>query len=123
MSSASEKAALALRPSYKDKVSVNKIKEIIKETLQSQLTGLTYQSEHTSNWTKQIADEIRDKLKALNKQRYKFMVQVVIGEQRGEGVRMGCRCFWDQDTDNYAEDTYRNDSLFCVAAAFGAYLY
>ena len=34
--------------------------------------------------------------------------QVVIGEQRGEGVRMGCRCFWDSDTDGYAEDTYRN---------------
>ena len=70
---------------------------------------------------------------------------------------MGCRCFWDPDTDAYAEDTYRNvrtphraaasrdpstcsrtvhpccvadrrtlcpqDSLFCVAAAFGSYLY
>ena len=68
---------------------------------------------------------------------------------------MGCRCFWDSDTDGYAEDTYRNvrtahlsqprpldcrappvaccvadrrtlcpqDSLFCVAAAFGSYLY
>jgi len=58
-----------------------------------------------------------------NQPRYKFVVQVVIGEQRGEGVRMGCRCFWDADTDNYAEDTYRNDTLFCVAAAFGAYLY
>ena len=21
---------------------------------------------------------------------------------------MGCRCFWDSDTDAYAEDTYRN---------------
>lgn len=21
---------------------------------------------------------------------------------------MGCRCFWDSDTDGYAEDTYRN---------------
>eukprot|EP00965_Chrysotila_dentata_P130591 4317224-Pleurochrysis_carterae.AAC.4 len=49
--------------------------------------------------------------------------QVVIGEQRGEGVRMGARCFWDTDTDSYAEETYRNDSLFCVAAAFGVYLY
>ena len=78
------------------------------------------------------------------------MVQVVIGEDRGACVRMGCRCFWDAETDNYAEDTYRNvrrrapradaalqpdrrmptparstaqDSLFCVAAAYGAYLY
>ena len=27
------------------------------------------------------------------------------------------------DTDNYAEESYRNDSLFCVAAVFGSYLY
>jgi hypothetical protein len=36
------------------------------------------------------------------------MVQVVIGEQRGEGVRMGCRCFWDADTDSYVSDTFVN---------------
>merc|ERR1711892_1411926 len=78
----------------------------------------------TATWTKEIADEIKSRLKSeLELPRYKFVVQVVIGEQRGEGVRMGCRCFWDPDTDAYAEDTYRNDSLFCVAAAFGSYLY
>ena len=94
----------------------------------------------------------RSKLKSeLELPRYKFVVQVVIGEDRGACVRMGCRCFWDAETDNYAEDTYRNvrrraprsatalqpdtaafrrppappsqDSLFCVAAAYGAYLY
>ena len=42
--------------------------------------------------------------------RYKFVVQVVIGEQRGEGVKMGCRCFWDSDTDNYAQDIFMNVS-------------
>lgn len=47
--------------------------------------------------------------------RYKFIVQVVIGEQRGEGVKMACRCFWDSDTDNCAQDIFMNDSLFCVA--------
>jgi len=72
------------------------------------------------------SDDIKLKLKTEMgslSSRYKFVVQVVIGEQRGEGIQMGCRCFWDQDTDGYAEDSYRNDSLFCVAAAFGIYLY
>jgi hypothetical protein len=27
------------------------------------------------------------------------MVQVVVGEQRGEGVRVGGRTMWDADTD------------------------
>ena len=67
--------------------------------------------------------QIRNKLKALDLPRYKFFVQVVIGEQRGEGVRMGCRTFWDADTDAYASETFVNDSLFCVATSYGVYLY
>jgi len=55
--------------------------------------------------------------------RYKLLVQVVIGQQKGEGVRMGTRCFWDAESDNYASDTYSNDSLFCVATAYGVYMY
>ena len=55
--------------------------------------------------------------------RYKIVVEVVIGEQRGEGVRMGSRCLWDSDTDNYASEVYMNDSLFCCTAVFGLYYY
>ena len=56
-----------------------------------------------------------------NWQRYKIIVQVVIGEQRGEGVNMAARCFWDAHADDHAMDTFKNESIFCVAAAFGAY--
>lgn len=71
--------------------------------------------------------------------RYKYLVQVVIGENRGAGIRcvlcslfcclfvcacrMGCRCLWDAQTDKVAEETFVNDSLFCAAVAFGVYLY
>ena len=37
--------------------------------------------------------------------------------------RMGCRCFWDEDTDNMAQATFQNDSIFATAVAFGVYLY
>ena len=59
----------------------------------------------------------------LELEKYKYVVQVVIGEQRGEGVKMGCRCFWDANTDNFATAEYSNSSIFCVACAFGVYLY
>ncbi|CAN0245988.1 unnamed protein product [Ectocarpus fasciculatus] len=58
--------------------------------------------------TKRICDEIKNGLKEMNLPRYKYVVQVVIGEQRGEGVRMGSRCFWDSETDNVASETYVN---------------
>ncbi|XP_048246840.1 dynein light chain Tctex-type protein 2B-like isoform X2 [Haliotis cracherodii] len=99
------------------------VKEMIHVVLSEHLTGKVYNSEETTELTKTISDEIKTKLKDLGYDRYKFIVQVVIGEQRGEGVKMACRCFWDSDTDNYAQDIFMNDSIFCVAAAFGVFYY
>ena len=99
------------------------MKEIIGSVLRDKLTGVVYHGDNTSLWCREISDEIKQKLKTLGLERYKFVVQVVIGEQKGEGVRMGCRCFWDPKTDNYAEEGFTNESIFAVAAAFGVYLY
>lgn len=85
--------------------------------------------------------------------RYKIMVQVVVGEQKGEGVRMGTRCLWDAATDTLASETFMTvggrereahgvglkrvdawtpkgrlsvtsqDALFAVATVYAVYLY
>ena len=76
-----------------------------------------------SKWTKELSETIKTKLKELDWDRYKYVIQVVIGEQRGEGIKIGTRCFWDAETDNFAKATFTNDSLFAVGVAFGVYLY
>lgn len=55
--------------------------------------------------------------------RYKIMVHVTVGENKGEGVRVGTRCLWDPVCDNMATHTVVNDTLFAVCTAYGAYLY
>mmetsp|Transcript_38558 Transcript_38558/g.88409 ORF Transcript_38558/g.88409 Transcript_38558/m.88409 type:complete len:116 (+) Transcript_38558:25-372(+) len=101
-----------IRPSLREKFRPNAVKPLITAVLNDRLADKTYNPELTAQWTREIADEIKNKLKLeLDLPRYKYVVQVLIGEQRGEGVRMGCRCFWDADTDNYAESTYRNVCL------------
>ncbi|KAH9127971.1 hypothetical protein AeMF1_001813 [Aphanomyces euteiches] len=122
-STAAESAFLSLRPSYKNKPTTTKMKQIIAAVLTEKLENITYQSDKASQVTKEIADAVKLQLKACEFPRCKYLVQVVIGEQRGEGVRMGCRCFWDSETDCYATETYTNESLFCVATAFSVYLY
>ena len=42
----------------------------------------------------------------LNHTRYKIIVQVLIGEQKGEGLRIATRCLWDPEADNYASHTF-----------------
>lgn len=99
------------------------MKECIRDILREQLSGVQYDPDEVGVLSRSLADCIKDKLKDVGFDRYKLVVQVVIGEQRGEGVKMAARCFWDADTDSYAQDIFMNDSLFCVAAAFGSYFY
>ncbi|TRZ00003.1 hypothetical protein DNTS_022346, partial [Danionella cerebrum] len=112
-----------IRPNYKDKFKPGVAKECMREILREQLHGVQYNPDEIPTLSRSLADTIKNKLKEVGFDRYKLVVQVVIGEQRGEGVKMAARCFWDADTDSYTQDVYMNDSLFCVAAAFGVYYY
>ncbi|XP_064808660.1 dynein light chain Tctex-type protein 2B-like isoform X1 [Oncorhynchus masou masou] len=112
-----------IRPNYHHKFKAAVVKECIHDILREQLSGVQYDPDEVGVLSRSLADCIKDKLKDVGFDRYKLVVQVVIGEQRGEGVKMAARCFWDADTDSYAQDIFMNDSLFCVAAAFGSYFY
>ncbi|KAK1805839.1 hypothetical protein P4O66_012888 [Electrophorus voltai] len=112
-----------IRPNYQHKFRVGVVEKCIREIQREQLSGVQYVSEEIPSLSLSLANSIKNRLKELGFNRYKLVVQVVIGEQRGEGMKMAARCFWDADTDSYAKDIYVNDSLFCVAAAFGIYYY
>lgn len=42
--------------------------------------------------------------------RYKFVVQVYLGQQKSQGVRVASRCLWDHDTDDYCSVSFSNVS-------------
>uniref|UniRef100_A0A6I8NW89 Phosphate cytidylyltransferase 1A, choline n=2 Tax=Ornithorhynchus anatinus TaxID=9258 RepID=A0A6I8NW89_ORNAN len=112
-----------LRPFFQHRFRPSIVKGCIHTILKEELATAQYVPEKIPRLTKALSETIKDKLKEMGFDRYKMVVQVVIGEQRGEGVNMAARCFWDADTDNYAYDVFMNDSLFCVAAAFGCFYY
>jgi hypothetical protein len=100
------------------------VKDMMDVIIKERLTGVQYEADTCSMLARDISDEIKFKLKTLGfEERYKFVVQVVIGEEKGEGVRMGCRCLWDPKTDNHAATQFHNETVFCAAAAFGIWLY
>jgi len=112
-----------IRPNYQHKFKKATVKECIHQVVQEYMSGKVYDAEAVGAWSQDISNQVKTRLKEMGYDRYKFVVQCVIGEQRGEGVKMGCRCFWDSDTDNYAQDVFLNSSLFCVTAAFGVFFY
>ncbi|NWI42581.1 TC1D2 protein, partial [Picathartes gymnocephalus] len=112
----------SLRPGLQHRFKSSKVKECIRAILKEKLANVQYIPEEMPELTKCLSETIKDRLKEEGFDRYKMVVQVVIGEQRGEGV-MAARCFWDADTDSCAHDVFMNDSLFCVVAAFGCFYY
>ncbi|XP_048202820.1 dynein light chain Tctex-type protein 2B [Perognathus longimembris pacificus] len=112
-----------LRPIFQQRFRPSVVKDCIHTVLKEELTYAEYSPEEMPQLTKRLSETVKDKLKDMGFDRYKMVVQVLIGEQRGEGVFMAARCFWDADTDNYIHDVFMNDSLFCVVAAFGCFYY
>jgi tctex1 domain-containing protein 2 len=110
-------------PAPGKKFRVAEARDVIQGTLKSKLSGATYDPDSCAALSKDIADEIKQALKGKEWPRYKYVVHVVIAEQKGEGVQLACRCFWDDASDGYATDIFENKHLFAVASVYGVYFY
>ncbi|CAI9592498.1 unnamed protein product, partial [Staurois parvus] len=63
------------------------VKDCIRSVLKEELKSKQYIPEEVPQLTRFLSETIKDKLKEMGFDRYKMVVQVVIGEQRGEGVK------------------------------------
>lgn len=61
-------------------------------------------------------------VKYLGYERYKLIVQVTLGQKKGQAMRLVSRSLWDTSTDNFATTYYENDSLYCVCQCYGLYI-
>lgn len=112
-----------IKPTLEEKFKENPVKEIIRTVMDSFLTGKVYEEANVKKWTIHIANEINEKVVELRMKRYKHIVQVIIGEMKGAGVKSGVRCVWDSDTDSYASEIFMSDSIFCVTTVFAIFMY
>ena len=100
------------------------VRELLRALLAERLAPTAAKDwKYSSEGTKPLADAIRARLKALHLPRYKFVVHVVVGENRGQGFKLASRCLWDAACDDLATESYTNDNIFAVATVFGVYLY
>mmetsp|Transcript_21614 Transcript_21614/g.38709 ORF Transcript_21614/g.38709 Transcript_21614/m.38709 type:complete len:129 (-) Transcript_21614:234-620(-) len=111
-----------MAPKDDEKFLPSKVAAVIKNVMDSYLVDKEYQAEDAKIWTLDLSNEIKATVKQdVNIPRYKIIVQVVIGEQASQGVRVASKCLWDTSADNYASYTFENTSLFAVGMVFGCY--
>ncbi|XP_069753673.1 dynein light chain Tctex-type protein 2B isoform X1 [Narcine bancroftii] len=76
-----------IRPAFQHRFKPAIVKGKIYTVLKEELTNKFYDPEEVPSLTRKIAEAIKTQVKECAFQRYKLVVQVVIGEQRGEGVK------------------------------------
>ena len=89
--------------------------------MQEYLDGKEFDPEDAKQWSMELSDMIKNKMKETTNERYKIAVQVQIGAMEGQGLFAASRCLWDEKTDNYASAQYYSNELFAVAMVFCCY--
>uniref|UniRef100_A0A1B6LJZ1 Tctex1 domain-containing protein 2 n=1 Tax=Graphocephala atropunctata TaxID=36148 RepID=A0A1B6LJZ1_9HEMI len=114
-----------VKPTLEDKFKPQAARELIYSVLQETLSDKTYPAEpnEVKELVKSLAIKIKQKCRDMDFAKYKIVVNVVMGEQRGAGVCSASRCFWDAESDTCASNTFLNDTIFCMAAIFAVYFY
>ncbi|XP_066254299.1 dynein light chain Tctex-type protein 2B-like [Euwallacea similis] len=112
-----------IKPDFQDIFKEVPVKDIIRNVQTSTLGGKNYDADNVKNWTIKMANEINEKVRDIAMKRYRHIVQVVIGERKGQGVKSGVRCIWDPETDSCCSEIFMNDTIFCVVTVFAVFLY
>ncbi|KAL0230523.1 hypothetical protein PCE1_004082 [Barthelona sp. PCE] len=99
------------------------VKNLLETELQNYLGDKSYHSEETLSWSKELADELKFKFKRMNVPRYKIAVQVHIGENRGQGMCLQTRSFWDANTDSTYSASFQNKTLWATATVYFVFVY
>jgi hypothetical protein len=111
-----------LEPKETDRFYPSKVRDCVEQVVIAHLKDKEYDHAPAKIWAEKIAEEIKSLVKnTLSIPSYKVVVQTVIGQISGQGVRVASKCLWDDENDNYASFTYTNNSLFCTGIVFGIY--
>lgn len=101
---------------------INEVKQMINPIIQRVIDRQNeYDCDKCTQLSKDLSQIIKDAMKSLNYDQYKYVVQVVLGHCQDENVMMTCRCLWDIETDNYASYVYSNTKIFCAVTVFGLF--
>lgn len=97
----------------------HKVQRVVHALLAERLSGLAYDPVRGSQLAKQLADDVRERVKQLGFERHKLVVQVTVGEKKGQAVNMVSRGLWDAHTDGHAHQgtTARHALRFSTCAS------
>ncbi|KAL0215465.1 hypothetical protein P9112_007649 [Eukaryota sp. TZLM1-RC] len=105
------------------KFPVSEVESLLRNKVSQFFDSKHYSVDDTPLWTRDLADSIRDDVKGFELDRYKYVVQVTIAENKAQGLFHGVQFVWDEDSDRIANYSLCTDSIFCGVSVYALYTY
>ncbi|XP_037392796.1 tctex1 domain-containing protein 2 [Pygocentrus nattereri] len=92
------------------------------EELMGAFGDLQYQQETCRRLARRVADQLLALAKEQEFDRYRYAVQVSVGQKLGQGVKLASKALWDHEKDSFITLRYENTYLFAVGTVFALYM-
>ena len=112
-----------LEPTIRVQSSIKSIKDY-SETILNQVCNSEYDQNSAKSMAKQATSSIHKHVKGLNLERYRFVVQVYIGEYGNFDIRHSSKFLWNSKFDTFidAKRVRPEKNLYAIASVFLVYL-
>ncbi|EDO33644.1 predicted protein, partial [Nematostella vectensis] len=98
------------------------VKRVMDSALEEALEGMEhYESAKCRALTTSVCEDIKQKVKFLNYDRYKLVCVVYFGSVKGQEMRVASRCLWNHNFDTFASSSVTKGDIFAVAMMYGIY--
>ena len=100
---------------------IKEAKKFVNEILEENFFEVKYDPLQMVHLSKRVSTIIKDKLKSLGYDRFKYVCCVTVGQQLNQSIKIASRFVWDARRDTWFDCTYSNRELFAVATVYVLY--
>ncbi|CAH1367122.1 hypothetical protein MTP99_008364 [Tenebrio molitor] len=94
------------------------VNKIVKDTIESLLSGTTYETDKVNQWSAKVSEQCLSALSKLKKN-FKYVVTCSIMQKTGAGLHTASSCYWDSTTDGTCTVRWENKTMYCIVTVFG----
>ena len=108
-------------PAEDEKFPSSQVHRIISEVFDTNLSDQIYRTREASSLVTFLSTSLSNRVKMIDMPRYKIVVNVVLGQNCNQSLKMATRCLLDASLDNFACATFKNKSMFAIGIIHGVY--
>lgn len=120
------KPAARYAPNYrlepKNPLRKERLELIVKDEMNKNYNDeYTFHPKYSLHMAAQVSEDIKTRIKALNFDRYRYIVLITVGEYLMQGLYSLANFLWDAEKDGYVNYTIETPKFFAVCSVFYIY--